>query len=275
MAGYMYIDESNAAKQKKKTEPPATISKVLQPSEVSAMLGTKDAKPKARANHPPHMIKTWMAVYKGRTFRVTQMPRCEHMETVITYNPSGETLAQAKKRLAGVSVCTGSFHNPRTMALADFLQKNGSLLSSSKTCRYIVSNHDDGKVVISRDFDKLKRKPGVSALALGQRLVPLEQDGFSKAFMNRVTGRMALGVNNSFIFVVQGKSDIWKLAAFMQKKLPINSAINSDGGHVLAGKAPVHIVFRWKKVALKPCVAVKPKPIQTQVHAIQAQPVKK
>jgi hypothetical protein len=84
-------------------------------------------------------------------------------------------------------------------------------------------------------------------MALGQRLIPLQRDGFSLAFMNRVTDRMAIGVNDYFIFIVQGKSSIWRLADFMRRKLPCKTAINSDGGHVVRGKAPVHIVFRWKQ----------------------------
>jgi len=65
--------------------------------------------------------------------------------------------------------------------------------------------------------------------------------------MNRVTDRMALGLSHDYIFIVQGKSDIWRLADFMQEKLPCDVAVNSDGGHVVRGRAPVHIVFRWRE----------------------------
>ena len=65
--------------------------------------------------------------------------------------------------------------------------------------------------------------------------------------MNRVTDRMAIGVNSNFIFIVQGRSDIWRLADFIGHKLPVTTAINCDGGHVVRGKAPVHIVFRWRQ----------------------------
>jgi hypothetical protein len=202
--------------------------------------------PKRKAWHPPHIVKVWTTEHKGRIFRVIQLPRCEHIEAVITYNPAGETVAQAKEILGGVAAMTGSFHHPKTFALADFLQKNGCVYASAVTGRHFLAMHEDGRLTISNDYNSIKGKPGVSALALGQRLVPLQYDGFSVAFMNRVTDRMAIGMNNNFIFIVQGKSDIWRLADFMNNKLPCNIAINSDGGHVVKGIAPVHVVFRWK-----------------------------
>lgn len=195
--------------------------------------------------HPQHKVKVWTTRYKGRIFRVTQLPRCEHMEMVIAYNVHGETLGQAKRRLGGVSACSGSFHHPKTFALADFMQKNGNIFAGARTGRYFIAMHDDGRFAISNNYKSVRGKSDVSALALGQRLVPLSRDGFSKGFMNRVTDRMAIGMNDNFIYVVQGKSDIWRLAHFMQHSLPCDIAINSDGGHVVRGKAPVHVVFRW------------------------------
>ncbi|MHB9039018.1 MAG: hypothetical protein ACYC64_20455 [Armatimonadota bacterium] len=197
--------------------------------------------------HPPHRVKVWTTRYKHRILRVTQLPRCEHIETLITYNGRGETIARAKKRLGGIAACSGSFHNTKSMFLADFLQKDGEIFSSARTGRCFVCINEDGILDISRDYCEIKGKSGVSALALGQRLIPLQRDGFSVGFMNRVTDRMAIGVNDYFIFIVQGKSDIWRLAAFMRHRLPCKIAVNSDGGHVVRGKAPVHIVFRWKK----------------------------
>lgn len=175
------------------------------------------------------------------------MPRCEHLEAVFTYNPSGETLGQAKKRVGGVASCSGSFHNPHSMVLADFFQRDGSVLTGARTGRGFFAVEDNGKMEISRNYTKVKGKSGVSALALGQFLIPLQNDGFPVGFMNRTTDRMAIGLNDNFIFIVQGKSDIWSLAAFMHDRLPVKVAINSDGGHVVRGKAPVHIVFRWRK----------------------------
>lgn len=196
--------------------------------------------------HPPHVVKVWTTSHKGRIFRVTQLPRCEHLEMKIAYTPQGETVKQAQRRLGGVAAMSGSFHHPQTYSLADFLQRNGSVLSAARTGRHYLAANTDGSLSISGDYTSIKGKPDISALALGQRLVPLRRDGFSLAFMNKVTDRMAVGMNNNFLFIVQGKSDIWKLAHFMEHKLPVNVAVNSDGGHVVRGVAPVHVVFRWK-----------------------------
>lgn len=195
--------------------------------------------------HPPHLLKVWTTVHKGRTFRVTQLPNCEHMDAVIAYNPRGESLQQAKKRLGGAAALTGSFHHPQTFALADFVQEYGAVYAAPATGRYFLAMYTNGKFTISDDYSSIMRKSDVSALALGQRLVPLQHDGFSLAFMNRVTDRMAMGLNSNFVFIVQGKSDIWQLSQFMQHVLPVTIAVNSDGGHVVRGVAPVHVVFRW------------------------------
>ncbi len=231
----------------KPTKPAKPSVTVLKPSQADVLLRVEKSKPKTDGYHPPHVVKVWTTRHMGRIFRVIQLPRCEHMEMLITYEPYGETLAQAKKRLGGVAACTGSFHHPKTMALADFLQRNGAVLADSRTDRCVVTDHDGGKLNILRDCTQIKGMPGVSALKLGQRLVPFHSDGFSTAFMNRVTDRMAIGLNSNFIFIVQGKSDIWRLAHFFKTKLPVSTAVNSDGGHVVRGKAPVHLVFRWKK----------------------------
>ena len=201
------------------------------------------------AHHPKHVVKVWLTEHRGRTFRVVQLPRCEHMEPVIAYNRRGETKEQAKERLGGVAVCSGAFHNSRSMALADFYQIDGSIVSSATTGRWFFAAMDDGQMDLSGDYALFKRTPGVTALALGQRLAPvLHKDGFSTRFMNRVTDRMALGMSHDYIFIVQGKSDIWRLADFMQEKLPVDVAVNADGGHVVRGRAPVHIVFRWRDI---------------------------
>lgn len=227
---------------------PRRATRVLKPAESDRVLGAvaAAAQPQPSQWHPPHVVKVWMAVHKGRTFRVTQLPHCEHIETLITYDGSGETLKQAKQRTGGIAACTGSFHNSQTMALADFLQRDGAVLSPARTGRNYMAVHASGGLDISGDYSAVKGKTGVSALALGQRLLPLQRDGFSTAFMNRVTDRMAVGLNANFIFIIQGKSDIWRLAHFIEHKLPARTAINCDGGHVVRGKGPVHIVFRWK-----------------------------
>lgn len=235
-------------------------ARVLKPAESASLLGAVTPQPKQSSWHPPHVVKVWTTVHKGRTFRVTQLPRCEHLETLITYDGSGETLKQAKLRTGGIAACTGSFHNSQTMALADFLQRDGAVISPARTGRNYVAVYADGRLDISGNYGAVKGRTGVSALALGQRLLPLQKDGFSTAFMNKVTDRMAVALNRNFIFIVQGKTDIWRLAHFIEHKLPTRTAVNCDGGHVVRGKGPVHIVFRWKDsdvrdVATKPGLA--------------------
>lgn len=245
LLGTVFVSQFN------RPEPPKIKRsvRVLKPAESDLVLGATSPQPKRNDPHPPHQVKVWMAVYKGRTFRVTQLPHCEHLETLITYDGSGETLKQAKLRAGGIAACTGSFHNSQTMALADFLQRDGCVISPARTGRSYVAVHASGKLDISCDYNAVKGISGISALALGQRLLPLQQDGFSTAFMNKVTDRMAVGLNRNFIFIVQARTDIWRLAHFIGHKLPARTAINCDGGHVVRGKGPVHIVFRWKKGA--------------------------
>ncbi len=132
------------------------------------------------------------------------------------------------------------------LALADFYQYDGKILSQARTGRWFFAILGNGGLDISDNYMVVKGASGISAIALGQRLVPLHHDGFSTAFMNRVTDRMALGLGKYYIYVVQGKSDIWRLSHFMETELPIKIAINADGGHVVRGRAPVHIVFRWR-----------------------------
>jgi len=225
---------------------PRVVARPLRQSEAAAVLGECKQTHRKSSWHPRHVLKVWMARYKRRTFRIIQLPRCEHLETVITYDPAGETVAQAKKRLGGVAACTGSFHDPKSMVLADLLQRHGTIVCPARTGRHFVVLDGNGRVDISGDYAAVKGNSGYSAIALGQRLVPLQRDGFSLAFMNRMTDRMAVGLNRNFILIVQGKSDIWKLAEFLRTKLPVSSAINCDGGHVVRGKGPVHLVFRWK-----------------------------
>ena len=212
---------------------------------------------------PDHSIRKWVTTYRGRRFQVTRLPRCTHIEPVIAYNPRGETKERAQERLSGVAVCSGSFHHPRTMAIADFLQTKGEVISDPTTNRWFLAVLENGELEICGDHKVLKDRPGISALALGQRLVPLRRDGFSRSFMNEVTQRMALGLTQDSIYIVQGKSDIRRLADFMQRKLHCVSAINADGGHVVYGKAPVHIVFRWRE----PAPAPSSPPAQEALHS--------
>ncbi len=219
-----------------------------------------------RAKHPSHQVKQWTARYQGRTFHVVRLPRCEHLEAVITHDPTGETLAQAKRRKGGVAAMTGAFHNPQSMCLADFLQRDGAIESGASTGRWFLALLADGTIDITNDYAACKGRAGISAMALGQRLVPLHRDGFSVAFMNRRTERMALGLTRDHIYIVSGQTDLWRLASFLRRKLRVSIAINSDGGHVVRGRAPVHVVFRWRKAtapvlaSLQPGVGEGPRP---------------
>ena len=249
---------------------PASTQAALQ-EQASSRPQTTQPAPR-EAHHPKHAVKVWLTTYGGRTFRVIQLPRCEHMEAIIAYNRRGETKEQAKERLDGAAVCTGAFHNSRSMALADFYQLDGSILSSATTGRWFFAVMNDGQMDISGDYALFKGTPGVNALALGQRLAPvLHHDGFSTRFMNRVTDRMALGLSHDYIFIVQGKSDIWRLAEFMQEKLPCDVAVNSDGGHVVRGRAPVHLVFRWREEPAETAPFPEAGPLQISSAATQTE----
>ena len=223
------------------------LTRSLRPSEATAVLGAKKTPDRKTLWHPPHVLKVWLTTFRGRTYRVTQLPRCEHVETLISYKPRGETLCEAKNRLGGIAASTGSFHNPKSMVLADFLQRKGTIICPARTGRCFVAVDGKGALSISGDYNTIKGDARFSAIALGQRLVPLMKDRFSLAFMNKVTDRMAVGLNKNFVFIVQGKSSIWRLAQFMQTQLPVETAINCDGGHVVRGKGPVHLVFRWRQ----------------------------
>lgn len=237
------------------TSQPLVTVRAPQPTIARAQPAQQPEATRAQPKCPEHSLKTWLTSYRGRTFRVVRLPRCEHIEPVITCEPAGETKEQAQQRLRGVAVCTGSFHHPRTLAIADFVQQNGQVVSAATTGRHFLVMLENGDLDICADYAGLKGKSGVSALALGQRLVPLHRDGFSRAFMSQVTDRMALGLTKSWIYIVQGRSDIWRLADFMKQSLGCEAAVNADGGHVVKGKAPVHIVFRWRKPAPAPLPA--------------------
>ncbi|MDH7569941.1 MAG: hypothetical protein QHJ73_10185, partial [Armatimonadota bacterium] len=149
--------------------------------------------PPQRRWHSRHIVKTWLTNYRGRVFRTIQLPRCQHVEMVLTYTPApGATVAEVKKRLNAIAVSSGSYHHPQSMALADFFQKEGRVLMQRRTQRGILTSRDDGEVVDI--LDEIVRGERVSAVALGSRLVPFKLDGFSKAFANQQTDRMAIGL---------------------------------------------------------------------------------
>lgn len=201
--------------------------------------------PPRRRWHPEHRVKVWMAKFHGRIFRTVQLPRCEHIEMVITYVPApGETCVQAKRRTGAIVACSGSYHHPQSMALADFLSRSGHVLAGRRTQRGILTSDPPQVADI---LDHVVRGKQVDAVALGSRLVPFSLDGFPRSFANEQTDRMAIGLTKGYVFVVQGKSDLWRLSAFMREALGCSKAINADGGHVVKGRGPVHIAFRWRR----------------------------
>jgi hypothetical protein len=225
-------------------EPPLPPPPPPPPPPAEVVIPLPDPPPK-RTWHPRHQVKVWMAKYKGRIFRTVQIPRCEHVEMIVTYRPApGETCRQVKERTGAIVAMTGSYHHPQTMVLADYFQHNGRVLMGRRTERGILTS-DEGQV--ADILDEIVRGHEVNAVALGSRLVPFKLDGFSRAFANQQTDRMAVGLTKGYIFVVQGNSDLWRLAAFFREALGCSKAINADGGHVVKGRGPVHIAFRWRK----------------------------
>lgn len=225
-------------------EPPPPPSPP-QPVKVVEMVIPLPKAPPKRTWHPRHRVKTWLSQYQGRIFRTVQIPRCNHVEMVLTYvSAPGETCTRAKRRTGAIAVTAGSYHNPHSMALADFFQKNGRVFSARRTRRGILASRPSEVADI---LDEITRGKNESSLALGARLVPFKLDGFTRAFANRQTDRMAIGLTKGYIFIVQGNSDLWRLGRFMRDGLGCSKAINSDGGHVVKGRAPVHIAFRWRK----------------------------
>lgn len=242
-------------------EPPPPPPKP-KPKPVEVVIPMPDPPPK-RKWHPRHQSKTWITRYRGRIFRTTQLPRCEHVEMLVTYHPApGATRAQVRERTGAIVVSTGSYHHPQTMALADFLQRDGRVLMGRRTRRGILTTDASNVADI---LDEIVRGNEISSLALGSRLVPFKLDGFSPAFANKQTDRMAIGLTKGYIFVVQGVSDLWRLGSFFEEVLGCSKAINGDGGHVVKGRGPVHIAFRWRKTPPK-------EPVGTAVKAAPAGP---
>lgn len=206
------------------------------------------AKGKVQIKHPSHQVIIWTTRFHGRIFRVIKLPRCEHIQTIITYKPPGETKEEAKKRLQGAAVCTASFYHRRLSRPVDFFRRLGRRITGQevKTKRYFLAIYPDRHLEISKDYKKLASNDKVDLIALGQRLVPFHHDGFSAAFANERTDRMALGLTENRIYLVQARTDLWRLGKFLEKRLSCQIAVNCDGGHAVKGKSPFHLVFRWK-----------------------------
>lgn len=214
--------------------------------------------PSWATKHPKHEVKVWLTKFRGFTFSVIQLPRCNHVEVIPTYEPAGETKEAAKKRLGGFAVCSGNFYDCKTNCPVDYFRRGGNVIKGREVGRFFLAIHPDRQIKLSHDYQWLKANPNINAVALGQVLKPFQLDGFSLEFQNQPKDRMGLGFTSAYIYIVQGKTDVWTFAAFFDKVLKCNEAINTDGGHVVRGKSPFHVVFRWfKKPAKIP--SIKPK----------------
>lgn len=199
------------------------------------------------SRHPRHQMVVWTTKYKGVIFRVIKLPRCEHLETIITYFPSGETKEQAKKRLEGNAVSTACFYNRQTLKPVDFFRRYGQEIIGKEKGRKVLLILENGHLEITGDYDYVRQKPNADAIALGQQLVPFCYDDFSIRFANLETDRMALDFSKNYLYIIQGRTNLWRLSKFIKEKLYCDTAINTDGGHAVKGKSPFHLVFRWKK----------------------------
>jgi len=226
------------------TPSPATYVKPPAIKTTKVELPQPEKKPK---KHPSHKVVVWTTEYRDRTFRVIKLPRCEHIQTIITYNPAGETKEEAKERVGGIAVCSASFYDPKTMKPVDFFRSEGTEIVGRQVGRWFLAIFPDGQLEITNDYDMLRADPAIDAVALGQRLVPFHHDGFTTEFANRVTDRMALGFSRERIYIVQGNSDLWVMGEFMDEVLYCDIAINTDGGHSVKGISPFHLVFKWKE----------------------------
>lgn len=148
---------------------PLPQSMVMPPQSMVTLPPVKKDVPKTaiaekKTWHPRHQMKVWTTRYGGASYRVIQLPRCEHLETVITYTPNGETFQQAKTRIGGIAVMSGSFHHPQSFSLADLLQREGTIANPAMTKRYFLVISAQGIPSISGDYAQYLRKPGVSMI---------------------------------------------------------------------------------------------------------------
>lgn len=236
-----FVLTSNLACQRSKRTPQA---KLLQKK--ASQKKVELPKIKQEKFHPKHQMIVWTTRYHGRIFRVIKLPRCEHLEKIMTYLPEGETKEQAKNRLKGIASCSAAFYDPKTNKPVDYFRKDGHKITGRSVGRWFLAIFPDGSLEISDDHSLLSKNPAVNALALGQRLVPFHHDSFSVGFANLITDRMALSFSRHYLYIVQGKSNLWIMGRFIENKLYSKQAINLDGGHSVKGRSPFHLVFRWK-----------------------------
>ncbi len=220
---------------------------IFTPINLTATDKAKSDKDNIKRPHPHHQLIVWTTTYQKTIFRVIKLPRCQHLETIITYNPPGETKEQAKKRMEGIAVCTANFYNTQTLKPVDYFRRYGIEITGKEVGRPYLAIYNDGWLEVSDNYQYIRKNPKIDALALGQLLVPFNFNGFSIFFANIETDRMALAFSKNYFYIVQGKSNLWRLSKFIKVKLYCDLAINTDGGHAVKGYSPFHLVFRWKK----------------------------
>lgn len=206
---------------------------------------------KTLSNHPRHQVIVWTTRFEGTIFRVIKFPHCEHVETIITDEPTGETKKQAKDRWDGFASSTACFYNQDNLQPVDFFRRYGKIKVGREVGRGVLIIREDGHLEITRDYDFLLSNPAMDALALGSTISPFNLDGFTTSFANLITDRMSLAISSKYIYLVQANTSLWKMSQFVQKRLPCDTAINTDGGHAVKSKSPYHLVFRWRKPATK------------------------
>ena len=214
-------------------EPPPPPPKP-KPKPVDVVIPLPDPPPE-RKWHPRHQSKTWLTKYRGRIFRTTQLPRCEHVEMLVTYHPApGVTRAQVKQRTGAIVVCTGSYHHPQTMALADYLQRDGRVLMARRTQRFMLTS-DTTKVVDI--LDEIIRGNEVSACP-ASRLCRLLMVSRSRSPTGRPTAWQS--ASPKAIFVVQGLRPV-------APRLEVSAAYDQRRWRAWPRSRLVHIAFRWRK----------------------------
>ncbi|MDZ7586396.1 MAG: hypothetical protein U0946_01460, partial [Patescibacteria group bacterium] len=192
-------------------------------------IGFAYAKPST--DHPRHQVIVWTTRYKGTIFRVIKFPHCQHVETIFTNCPPGETRKQVKDRLGGFASSTACFYNRNTLLPVDFFRKSGKVYVGREVGRSVLAIREDGRLEITKDYDFLQSDATIDALALGSLISPFSLDGFTSDFANLITDRMSLAISPKYIYLVQANTSLWKMSQFVEVRLPCDMAINTDGGH--------------------------------------------
>ncbi len=203
--------------------------------------------PLGPGQHPSHEVLVSVVRYQHRIFHVVRLPRCEHLEAVITNEPSGETLAQAKQRMGGVA----SIPAPSMTPTASLSPISSSATAPSNPAPPPAAGCSSSPPTASSTSPattrSTKASPASPRWPWASASSPSTATASTTSCMKRRTERMAIGLTKEDIYLVEANTDIPRLAAFMKNKLKVEIALNSDGGHVVHGNAPVHLIFRWRR----------------------------